>query len=359
MKIYIKVFGCTANKADAEVMKELLKKEHQLVNSEKEAQLLIVLTCGVKGSTENKILNYLSKIKNSKVIIAGCLTKIISKTLEKSFPNFSLIGPDQVGDILKIVNEIREGKRVIELSEKKCPFITYNSKEKIQPILVAQGCLGNCTYCATKLARGNLKSRSIDEIKKAVETALKNGANKIYLTAQDMGVYGLDINTNLVNLLKELVQIPGTFKIRVGMMNPKYAKLMSKELVEIFKNPKIIKFLHIPVQSGNNQVLKDMGRNYTVKDFVSVVNLFRKEIPDITISTDIICGFPTESEKQFEDTLKLIKKIKPQVLNFTKFYARPGTKAKTMKQLPNDIIKERSRKVFELFKKIKQGYLNK
>ena len=226
--------------------------------------------------------------------------------------------------------------------------------KEVQPIVVSRGCLGACTYCATKNARGNLHSYTIKNVVERVKDAVKKGAKKILLTSEDMGCYGKDIGVNLADLLKEIVKIPGDFEVRVGMMNPTFALEFLDDLVKVFKNEKIIKFLHIPVQSGNDVVLKRMNRAYAVEDFEKIVDYFRNEIPEIIISTDIICGFPGETELQFEDSLNLIKKVEPEVLNISKFYPRPGTPAKNMKQLSTRTIKERSIRMSKLFKELRK-----
>ncbi|MCD6547238.1 MAG: tRNA (N(6)-L-threonylcarbamoyladenosine(37)-C(2))-methylthiotransferase [Nanoarchaeota archaeon] len=369
MKIYFETYGCAANQADELVMRSILKNDFEFTKNIEDSHIIIMLTCGVKGSTENKIIQRIKHIRktypNKKVILAGCLTKIIPKKLQKMFPDYSLIGPDQVSDILKIVKKVAKGERVIDirtyssdtsLSSKRVCIVPTVVKEA-QPIAIASGCLNACAYCATKIAKGNLKSLPIECVVRSVKYAVEHGAKKILLTATDCGAYGKDIGTNIVELLKEVVKIPGDFKIRVGMMNPQYVKEFVDDLIEVYKNPKIIKFLHIPVQSGSNKVLKDMRRGYTVEEFKGIVKRFRKEIPDIRISTDIICGYPTETKEDFRKTIKLIKEIKPEVLNISKFYPREGTYAKTLKQLPTKEIKERSRKLTEFYKKLKKDLI--
>ncbi len=362
MKLYFETYGCAANQADELVMRSILKQDLEFSEKIENSDILIILTCGVKGSTENKILARIQEIKNKfpkkKVIIAGCLTKILSTKLQKMFPYYSLIGPDQINDILEIVKKVANEEKVIELkSKKKLKCVLPKVVKEVQPIVIASGCLNACAYCATKIAKGMLKSYPINCIKDAVEYAVKHGAKKILLTATDTGVYGKDIGTNLAKLLKELVTIPGDFKIRVGMMNPQHIKPFLNEVIEVYKNPKIIKFIHIPVQAGSNKVLKDMKRGYTVEEFKKIIMKFRKEIPNIKISTDIICGFPTETEEDFEKTVKLVKEIKPEVVNISKFYPRPNTPAKEMKQLPTKTIKERSRKLSEIYIKIKKDLI--
>jgi len=210
--------------------------------------------------------------------------------------------------------------------------------------------LGDCSFCITKLAKGNLQSFPKEDIINEIKKRIEEGYKRINLTSTDNGCYGLDINTSLVSLLKNITEIPGDFKIRIGMINPNYAKLYLNDLIKIYKSDKIIKFLHIPVQSGSNKILKDMNRKYKVQDFINVVSKFRKNILGINISTDIIVGYPTESEEDFEETLNLVKKIKPEVLNISKFTSRPGTKASRLKQLKTEEIKRRSVILTNLYK---------
>jgi len=152
----------------------------------------------------------------------------------------------------------------------------------------------------------------------------------------------LDINENLPSLLREVVKIEGNFLIRVGMGNPQYMKSFIPELVEVYKNDKIMKFLHIPVQSGSDKVLKEMKRGHTVEDFKNIVKEFRNNIPDMNIATDVIVGYPTETKADFLQTKKLIEEIKPEVINISKFASRPGTEAAKLKPMRTQVVKYRS-----------------
>ncbi|MEE9323499.1 MAG: tRNA (N(6)-L-threonylcarbamoyladenosine(37)-C(2))-methylthiotransferase, partial [Candidatus Aenigmarchaeota archaeon] len=217
---------------------------------------------------------------------------------------------------------------------------------------IASGCLGSCAYCIVKLARGDLRSRSVKDIAKEVGNSLRDGCKEIWITSQDCGCYGLDIETNLIELLEMAVSIKGEFRIRVGMMNPTHIKPILSELIEIYKHPKIYKFIHIPVQSGSDRILRKMRRGYRAKDFERMVKEFRDSLPNITLSTDIIVGFPGESESDFEETLGLVRRIKPDIVNVSKFGSRPRTEASRMKQLDNKVIKERSKRLADLVGRI-------
>lgn len=341
------------NKADSEIMAGLLVEKGFDLGREN-YDILIVNTCTVKTPTERKILKRLEKLENSqkKVIVTGCLPAADPKVVD-IFPRFSFIGTN-IEEIVNVVNETIKGKRIVKIEENGCrlnlPKIRENSFIEIIPI--SQGCLGNCSYCITKEARGKLKSYTEDIILKDIENVVNEGVKEIWLTAQDTGAYGLDLGENLPKLLHDATSISGKFMIRVGMMNPDHALKFLKELINVYKNEKIYKFLHVPVQSADNKVLKDMNRRYRVEDFKKIVNEFRKNISQITISTDIIAGFPTEDEDAFQNSLNLIKEVKPEVLNISRFWARPGTNAIEIKSLPGRITKKRSRELSNIFKDI-------
>jgi len=242
-----------------------------------------------------------------------------------------------------------------EEKEHKINIPRIRKEKDTARIVIQEGCLNKCSFCATKLARGNLKSYRIGDIKREVEKSIKEGCKKVYLTGQDLGCYGFDLKTNLPELLDELTKIEGEFMIRVGMMNPWHVIKILDSLIESYKNPKIMKFLHLPVQSGSEEVLKHMRRIHTVDTFKTIIKKFREEIPNVDIDSDIIVGYPKESEKDFNQTLSLIKEIKPNVLNISRFAARPGTEAYNLKRLPTQEVKRRSVLADKIFKEIKKN----
>lgn len=331
MKIFIKTYGCQANINDSEVLAgKLVSEGHKIVESEEKADKIIINSCSVKNKTQSKILHYLSEIENKypgrEIEVGGCLIKTIDLT--KKFPNVHIID-------------------TINTSKLNIPI--YRNNKEIAIIQISQGCLNTCTFCATKLARGNLKSYKIGDIKRTFEKAIAEGCKTIYLTSQDNGCYGFDIKTSLPELLNELTSIKGNYKIRVGMMNPWHLRKILPNLIDSYKNIKIQPFLHIPVQSGSEKVLKDMKRIHTVKEFKLIVKQFREQISEIDIATDIIVGFPSETNEDFQETLNLIKEIKPEVINIAAFSARPKTKAAKMKQLSSEIIKQRTKELNNLY----------
>jgi threonylcarbamoyladenosine tRNA methylthiotransferase CDKAL1 len=334
MQIYVRTFGCTANTADSEAIAGCLKTAgYTLAKTEAKADLVIYNTCAVKGPTENRIINALKHVpKSQKVIIAGCLPLISFERLQRETRFNAALGPATGEGIVEVVKRVANGETVIDLQSTKAakpkldlPRIQANPLVSVIP--VSFGCLGSCTYCCVVHARGQLRSCTVAEVVNRVKADVAMGAKEFWLTSQDMGCYGLDIGTNLAALLKAVTGVDGDFRVRVGMMTPSFIDPFLGELVEAFGSEKIFKFAHLPVQSGDDQILERMRRFYTVAEFEATVAAFRKAYPQITVSTDVIVGFPGETNAAFENTLQLIRDLQPDIVNVSKFFARPKTAA--------------------------------
>uniref|UniRef100_A0A7J3TI96 tRNA-t(6)A37 methylthiotransferase n=1 Tax=Geoglobus ahangari TaxID=113653 RepID=A0A7J3TI96_9EURY len=358
MKVYLETYGCTMNQADSDLIRGILSRKYQLANSIDEAKIAVINTCGVIEFTERKILRRMEELKRmGKIVIAaGCLTRIARDKVSKICD--ALVSPDNIHLIDEAVERALNGEKVELLSlnriDKAC---MYRLKRRLNDnaiaiVSISEGCLGKCSYCATKMARGHLRSFSIENIISEIRDVISIGYKEIQLTSQDTGAYGLDRGYTLADLLEKISEIEGEFRVRVGMMNPQHAINILDDLINAFSSEKIYKFIHIPVQSGDNKVLEDMRRGYTVEDFIEIVKSFRKHFDDVTLSTDIIVGFPTESEESFWKSYELIKEVKPDIVNITRFSPRKGTLAAKMKDIPDWIKKERSRKLTELTRKI-------
>jgi MiaB-like tRNA modifying enzyme len=357
-RIYVRSFGCPTNLADGEVITGCLSEAgYEVVQKIEDADILIYNTCAVKTPTENRIMNVL---KNSpadkKLIVTGCLPLINFERLMAEAKADGIVGPSPGIRIVDAVSIVTRGHDVVMLEKDFKPSLDASRvrKQKIIGIVpISYGCLGSCSYCCVVFARGRLRSYRIDEIVERIKSDLASSVKEIWLTSQDTGCYGKDIATNLGTLLKQICGIDGEFFARVGMMTPNYALESLDELIQVYKDDKVFKFLHLPVQSGDNEVLKNMNRFYSTEDFEKIVYRFREEIPDITIATDVICGFPGESDKAFCNTLGLIEEIEPDIVNVSKFFPRPHTTAEKMKpHVPLREVGERSRLISELSKKI-------
>jgi MiaB-like tRNA modifying enzyme len=361
MRVFVQSFGCSTNLADGEVLAGCLDEAgYKIVKSVSEADLVIYNTCAVKGPTENKMIELLKRVSaDKKLIVAGCLPLINYERLCRETRFDGVVGPAAGKRIVEVVRRVFEGERVMALEgaakaqpSLDLPRLQLNPVVSVIPI--NYGCLGACAYCCVVFARGRLRSYSIDEVLEKARRDLEKGVKEFWVTSQDTACYGRDVGANLAELLNALCSVEGDFRVRVGMMTPNMVTGILNDLVQAFENTKIFKFLHLPVQSGNNQILERMRRLYSTEDFKTIVKTFRKAFPEMTIATDVICGFPSEDEKAFKDTLQLIAEVKPDIVNVSKFFARPRTPAAEMKEdfVSLQEIKRRSIEASNLARKI-------
>ena len=336
-RVFVKNYGCSANQADSEVLAGcLVAAGYNMTCSSSAADIVIYNTCAVKGPTENRVIEALKRVpRGKKLIVAGCLPLINFERLSCEVRFDAAVGPAAGAEITDVVRRVAEGEKIVALDaavsakpELSLPRVKLNPVVSVLP--VSYGCLGACAYCCVVFARGRLRSYRIKEVTERVRADLAAGAKEFWVTSQDTACYGRDVGTNLALLLKALGSVKGDFRVRVGMMTPNLTQDMLDCLIDAFKNKRIFKFVHLPVQSGDDQVLKRMHRFYTTHDFREVVDAFRAAFPQITLATDVICGFPNETEEAFENTLELIREVKPDVVNVSKFFARPGTAAAEM-----------------------------
>ena len=355
-RIYVEAYGCSASFADSEMISGLISNGgHTIAENAKDSDLNVVVTCSVKDATANKMIHRIKSLKKKPLIVAGCLPKAEKETVEKFSENASLLGPNSLGKTLQVIESTLNGTKQIaledsDLSKVGLPKIRLNPTVGI--IEIASGCMSECTFCQTKLSKGDLTSYRIGDIVRQVQTEISEGCKEVWLTSTDNGCYGFDINTDLPTLVNAVSDIPKKFMVRVGMMNPMYMPRIRKDLAKSFESEKIYKFLHIPVQSGSDKVLHEMKRGHTAKTYRDVVKTFREKFADFTISTDIIVGFPSETLEDFEATIQLLKDTRPDVVNLSRYSARPGTEAAQWKQIDVSEVKRRSKQVFELTNKI-------
>ena len=355
-KIFVEAYGCSASFADSEMISGLIVNDgHTLATDSSESDLNLIVTCSVKDTTANKMMHRIKSLKAKPLIVAGCLPKAEQSNVEKFTENASLLGPNSLGKTLDVINSTLSGKKQIaledsDLSKVGLPKVRLNSAVGI--VEIASGCMSECTFCQTKLAKGDLSSYRLGDIVRQVQTEIKEGCKEVWLTSTDNGCYGFDIGTDLPTLVNAVSEIPEDFMVRVGMMNPMYMSRIKQELIESYDNEKVFKFLHIPVQSGSNKVLNDMKRGHTSETFREIVKKTKGRFENFTISTDIIVGFPSETEEDFQKTLSLLDETKPDVVNLSKYSARPGTDAAELKQIDAAEIKRRSKIIFEQINKI-------
>lgn len=335
------------NQGETEMIAESLEKEgHKEVDSIEEADKVLIGTCVVIKKTEERMKRRIEELEDecSEVIVAGCLSTIRKDEMKGRCKNLDFIAPDEV--------EFSRFQR--------------NSQENsvIGTIPIATGCSGRCSYCITKLARGGLESRSLDEIKERFDELISTSTKEVRLTCQDAAAYGKDRDTDLIELLNELLKVEGDHRIRIGMMNVDTLRPIQDGLLEVMKNERVYKFLHLPLQSGSDKILENMNRNYTAQEWKRTAKIFKEEFPDLTLSTDVIVGFPGEEKEDFERTKEMVKKVKPDIINVTRFSPREGTRAAEMDdKVHSREKKKRSKEMtdlrFDISREINEGFVNR
>ena len=358
-KVWIEAYGCSASMADSEMMSGLLKAGgYELAANENESSLNIIVTCSVKDVTQHRMLHRIDKLSRSvkPLIVAGCLPKTERQRIESLNPFASLIGPHSIDRTIDAVRSTLSGKKSVFVEDSFLDKVNL-PKIRINPIIsiieIASGCMSECSFCQTRLAKGRLRSYRIGDILRQMRSDIADGCKEIWLSSTDNGCYGKDIGSDLVHLLRSCRLVEGDYKIRVGMMNPMYLPFMLKDMIEVFSdNDKIFKFLHIPVQSGSDRILRKMKRGHTVETYRNIVKTFRKEFPEITIATDVIVGFPSETNQDFLKTIDLLKETEPDIVNSSKYSSRSGTEACKLKQVDSHIVKQRSELLHKLTKEI-------
>jgi threonylcarbamoyladenosine tRNA methylthiotransferase CDKAL1 len=358
-RVFIKNFGCSSNTADGEVLAGCLAQAgYQIAQTEAEANLIIYNTCAVKGPTENRIISEIKNApKDKKIVVSGCLPKISFERMLREIHFDGAVGPAVGGEIVDVVKRVLDGETVVNVGVLEKPLLSLprqTSNPVVSIVPINYGCLGSCSYCCVVQARGHLQSYSIEEIKERIKKDYSACAKEFWITSQDTASYGREVNTDLAELLFAIGGLAGDFRVRVGMMTPNLVTDMQNRLILAFEDKKIFKFLHLPVQSGDDAVLQYMRRFYTAAEFRGIVESFRATYLDLTLATDVIVGFPGETEEAFQNTLRLLEEVKPDVVNVSKFFARPKTPAWNMKDglVEKEEIKHRSTVASELAKRL-------
>jgi len=357
--------GCQMNKSDSERIAYYLDNlGYKLSDNKYQADFIFLNTCGIRQSAENKIYSIINNIKiknsNAKIILTGCLVNRID-VQKKIKDKIDIWLP--ISNILDIENLILEKNKKIVKAD-NCSYLKLKPKHSSKFsafVPIGNGCNNFCFFFVVPYARGREKYRSIDKIIKEVKNLVKNGYKEIILIAQNVNSYQFK-NKNFVDLLKMVSSISGNFWIRFFTSHPKD---MSDELIKIiYKSEKICEHIHLPVQAGNDDILKAMNRKYNIKHYKTLIKKIKKYMPNASITTDIIVGFPYETKKQFNNTIKLFKEIKFDMAYISKYSSRPGTVAEKLKDnVSQEEKKLREKKLINILNKTvfenNKKYLNK
>jgi len=370
-KVAFLTLGCKTNQYETNGMIQNFKLNgYEIVNFEEIADIYIINTCTVTNMSDRKSRQVLRQAKKrnpkSLVVACGCYVQVAKEEIEK-FPEIDLcIGTNEKADIVKYVEDYEINRNEVELENilydakfDEFGSVTYTDKTRAV-IKVQDGCDRFCSYCIIPYARGKVRSRKPQNIVNEIKEISQKGIKEVVITGIHIASYGKDFENNyrLIDLLEEINKISGIERIRLGSIEP---LLISEEFVKrLTKLEKICHHFHLSLQSGCNQTLKRMNRRYAIEEFEEIVKRLRNAYKDVILTTDIIVGFPDESEEEFEKTYKFLEKIKFYKMHIFKYSQRKGTKAAMMKnQISGEIKEERSKRLLELSDRNENEYLEK
>ncbi len=353
MRYYIETYGCAANQADGEIMSGLLEGAGHVPSDGPEgADVLVVNTCGVKSPTEDKVISRLRELSRlgRPIVVAGCLPLINWARLAREADFGAALTPRSVHRVVEAVEAAvanPHGRTLLDSpAPPDKPALQRAPRGLVGTIEIEDGCLMSCSFCATKFSRGVAHSYSAQSIVDAARRMVESGVLELRLTGQDVASYrhGALGLPELVELIAS--EVPGNYRIRIGMMTPVLAWRILDGLLRVYRLDRVYKFAHVPVQSGSDRVLRLMRRGHGAELVHRLVAALRSEFPMLTLETDVIVGHPGEEEEDFEMTLELLRAMEPDVVNLSKYWNRPGTESSRMRQLPSEVISERSRRAY-------------
>ena len=364
-KLYIETLGCQMNKSDSERIKGIMSHFGYIETGEDDADFLIVNTCSIRKLSEDKAYSKLGnwgarkkRGEDIKIGICGCVAQQEKENLLKKFPYIDLVfGTHNIYELPELLKQ--EG-RICAITNKPVEEKEYNiirTKGINAWLPIMEGCNNFCTYCVVPYTRGRERSRTIENIIKEAKEILSKGYKEITLLGQNVDSWGKDLKNGLdfADVLYELDKLEGNFRIRFTTSYP--TDITDKVINAVKNGKKICECFHIPMQSGNDRILKMMNRRYNVEEYTKIVRHIQNEIDNVTVTSDFIAGFPSETEEEFQDTIKMIKELSLDYSNTAAYSPRPNTPAGKMvdKFIPDDIKK---RRLSELNEAVKEASFN-
>ncbi len=336
-----------------------------IADAPERADVIVINSCTVKDRTWHHFRQRLADLRAAAraglgpaPVVAGCVPPAHGS--DPLLEGLALIGPDSVGRVAEAVRAALAGAapRLLRgepgVGRASLPARRRNPLVEILPI--ASGCLSACTFCQTRLARGRLRSFAPGELVARARRAVAEGAREIWLTAQDTGAWGRELGLALPGLLREICAIEGDIRVRLGMSSPRWVHERLPEYLDALAHPRMFRFLHVPLQSGSERVLAAMRRDGSAEQFEQVARAFAARFPEGTLMTDIIVGYPTETEADFEATLALLGRLGVGIVNRSRFSPRPGTAAARLDSLPAALVTERSRRLEALVRPLARAW---
>ena len=341
MKIYSESYGCTQSKSETGLyVNSMLGEGNTFVSSPEEADLSIIGTCVVIKQTEDRMIRRIEELSRaSRVRVMGCL----------STTNGGSLAQDNI--------EVISNRSFRDFYTGKLDDVEIREPSIFEGIPINQGCTGSCNFCISHLARGKLLSRPIEKIRNQVIMQLQKGLREVRISSLDTAAYGKDCGVRLNNLVDGIVSIDDDFMLRVGMMEPRNTLEILPQLLDSYGSSKVFKFLHIPVQSGDDRILELMNREYAAADFLRIVDAFRDRFPEIVISTDIISGYHGDDDQSFDANCRIIERTRPDIINITRFSPRPFTRDYNAHVPPSNAVKRWTAAYTDLHRQITRDRL--
>lgn len=363
MKVGIHTLGCKVNTYESEFIMSLFKNRgYEIVPFEEECDIYIVNTCTVTNNSDRKDRKIINSIKNKNAckVVCGCF---VESAKDYDFTGIDVvIGNYNKSNIVDLVEENLKTKKQIIAKENimTVPFenmeINHVETRTRAFVKIQDGCENYCAYCIIPFVRGRCRSKKKEIVLEEITNLVKNGYKEIVLTGIHTGNYGKDLNTNLLALLEEILKIKGLKRLRISSIE---ITELDEKFFELLKNPILCNHLHIPLQSGSNKILKLMNRKYTKEEYKETINKIRKIRPDISITTDVIVGFPNETEEDFEECLETIKEVNFAKVHVFPYSKRNGTKAARMTgHIDGNTKKERTKRLLKLSEELEKNYYN-
>ena len=363
MRVYVESFGCSQNQGEgAAIARDLASRGHELARAPAGADVGILVTCGVIGPTENRMVRRWQALsaRIPRVVVTGCLVPLRCDQMVGPGRERTTFVPIREQAHLPVLLDSWSGDGPVLLppvGRDTSPL----SPPVVEEVIIAQGCTSGCTYCFSRLARGRLSSVPLPEVVRRVQGAVARGIRELRLTGLDTAAWGEDLPgpERLPELVRSVTGVPGDFRVRVGMMSPQSLEPHLDRYLEALSGGVAYRFLHLPLQSGSDRVLDAMHRGYGADQFRRQVDAARRRMPDLHLATDVIVGFPGETEDDFRATEELLEKVGPETVNVTRFSPRPGTPAARLPALPPRVAKRRSREVAELRHRVSRSRLER
>ena len=349
MRVYVEAFGCTQNQGEgAAIGRALTARGHELVPEARGSDAAVLVSCGVIGPTETRMVARWRTLAASapRLLVTGCLVPLRTELFD---------GPARARTTFV---PIREQARIPELlgttdlppHSGALPMAAPGPGRLVEELVVAQGCTSGCAYCFSRLARGTLRSVPAEELDERLAAAVGRGAREVRLTGLDTAAWGADLpgRARLPELVTRLAPRLGPARLRVGMMSPQSLAPFAEAYASALAAPGVFRFVHLPVQSGSDAILSAMHRGYLVHEFRRQVDLLRSRVAELHVATDVIVGFPGETEDDARATEELVERVGPETVNVTRFSARPGTAAARLPPLAPRLARDRSRRLASL-----------